>query len=135
MRVRQGTVRGLAVGDYPLIATYSPPEGDPVTLRVPVEIRWPAVDRVDISLLDDARFLAGTSLRLHARAVPRGRDRSSGGGGAMAQRDARCCLGGPLWARDGAGGPATPKIVASVEGAEGQHYVAGRAVHRRVPGD
>ena len=72
MRVRQGVVTALAAGDYELIATLVREGGDPagetVTMRVPVSIGWPAVDRVVVSPTTDHRLLVGTTLRLRARA-------------------------------------------------------------------
>ena len=72
VRVRQGTVTALAAGEYALIATLvpagAPPGGEPVTLRVPVTIDWPAIARVVIAASSDARLLVGTTVRVRARA-------------------------------------------------------------------
>jgi len=72
MRVRQGVVTALAAGDYELIATLvregGAPAGEPVTLRVPVSINWPALDRVVVAPATDDHLLVGTTMRLRARA-------------------------------------------------------------------
>ena len=72
MRVRGGTVTALAAGEFTLIATLiqeGPPPGTaPVTLRVPVTIGWPPIARVAVTPTTGHRLLAGTTLRLRARA-------------------------------------------------------------------
>ncbi len=73
MRVREGAVTALTAGEFALIATLipaegAPPGGDPVTLRVPVTIDWPAVARVVVTPTSDTRLLVGTTVRLIARA-------------------------------------------------------------------
>ena len=72
MRVRDGTVTALAAGEFTLIATLiqeGPPPGTaPVTLRVPVTIGWPPIARVAVTPTTGHRLLAGTTLRLRARA-------------------------------------------------------------------
>ena len=72
VRVRQGVVTALAEGDYALVATLvgegGAPAGEPVTLRVPISIDWPAVARVVVLPTTDHRLLAGTTIRLRARA-------------------------------------------------------------------
>ena len=72
MRVRDGTVTALAAGEFTLIATLvrddPSPGAEPVTLRVPVTIGWPAIARVAVSQLTGDGLLAGTTVRLRARA-------------------------------------------------------------------
>ena len=72
MRVRDGTVTALAAGEFTLIATLiqqdPPPAAAPVTLRVPVTIGWPPIARVAVSPVTGHRLLAGTTIRLRARA-------------------------------------------------------------------
>ncbi len=72
VRVRQGVVTALAAGDYELIATLIPQggntAGDPVTLRVPVAIDWPAIARVVVTPTTSDRLLVGASIRLRAHA-------------------------------------------------------------------
>ena len=72
VRVREGVVTALEAGDYALIATLvqdaGAPAGEPVMVRVPVRIDWPAVARVVVTPLTDHRLLAGTTIRLGVRA-------------------------------------------------------------------
>ncbi|MCY4573419.1 MAG: Ig-like domain-containing protein [Gemmatimonadetes bacterium] len=72
MRVGGGAVTALAAGEFTLIATLiqqdPPPGTTPVTLRVPVTIGWPPLARVAVSPANGDRLLAGTTIRLRARA-------------------------------------------------------------------
>ncbi|MDE2652714.1 MAG: Ig-like domain-containing protein [Gemmatimonadota bacterium] len=72
VRVRDGTVTALAAGEFTLIATLIrddvPPGTEPVIVRVPVSIGWPPVARVAVSPATGDRLLAGTTIRLRARA-------------------------------------------------------------------
>ena len=72
VRVREGVVTALEAGDHALIATLvqgaGAPAGEPVMVRVPVRIGWPAVARVVVTPLTDHRLLAGTTIRLGVRA-------------------------------------------------------------------
>ena len=72
VRVREGVVTALEAGDHALIATLvqgaGAPAGEPVMVRVPVRIDWPAVARVVVTPLTDHRLLAGTTIRLGVRA-------------------------------------------------------------------
>lgn len=72
LRVRDGVVTALAVGDHALIATLvqgaDDPAGEPVTLRVPVSIAWADVARVVVAPTNDNRLFVGTTLRMAARA-------------------------------------------------------------------
>ena len=72
MRVSEGTVTAVAAGDFTLIATLiredAPPGAVPIVLRIPVTIDWPAIARVVVTPTTGHRFLAGTTIRLRARA-------------------------------------------------------------------
>ena len=72
LRVGGGAVTALAAGEFTLIATLiqqdPPPGTTPVTLRVPVTIGWPPLARVAVSPATGHRLLAGTTIRLRARA-------------------------------------------------------------------
>ena len=122
MRVRQGVVTALAAGDYELIATLvqegGAPAGEPVTLRVPVSIDWPAVDRVVVSPASEDRLLVGTTMRLRARA-------EHADGSVRRDPDVAWRSGSPdvatvdRFGRVTAGGPGTATITATVDGVDG----------------
>ncbi len=122
MRVRQGVVTALAAGDYELIATLvqegGAPAGEPVTLRVPVSIDWPAVDRVVVSSTTEDRLLVGTTMRLRARA-------EHADGSVRRDPDVAWRSGSPdvatvdRFGRVTAGGPGTATITATVDGVDG----------------
>jgi len=64
-------VRGLGVGDHQILVTVALPpgaEGDAPTVVIPVEVRWPAIERVEVSPRD-GRLYAGTDQRYTARAL------------------------------------------------------------------
>ena len=68
--VRNGTVLGVAAGEYEIIATVVLPpgsQGAPASLRVPLTVTWPNVDRLDIRA-QDGRLYQGTTLRHWASA-------------------------------------------------------------------
>ncbi len=122
MRVRQGVVTALAAGDYELIATLvqegGAPAGEPVTLRVPVSIDWPAVDRVVVSPTTEDRLVVGTTMRLRARA-------EHADGSVRRDPDVTWRSGSPdvatvdRFGRVTAGGPGTATITATVDGVDG----------------
>ena len=122
MRVRQGVVTALAAGDYELIATLvqegGAPAGEPVTMRVPVSIDWPAVDRVVVTPTTDDRLLVGTTMRLHARA-------EHADGSARRDPDVAWRSGSPdiatvdRFGRVTARAPGTAAITATVDGVDG----------------
>lgn len=122
MRVRQGVVTALAAGDFELIATLvqegGAPAGEPVTLRVPVSIDWPAVDRVVVSSTTEDRLLVGTTMRLRARA-------EHADGSVRRDPDVAWRSGSPdvatvdRFGRVTAGGPGTATITATVDGVDG----------------
>ena len=122
MRVREGTVTALTAGEFALIATLIPADGEPggapVTLRVPVTIDWPAVARVVVAPTSDTRLLVGTTVRLIARA-------EHGDGSARPAPDVEWRSGTPdvatvdRFGRVTAVAPGTATIAATVEGVEG----------------
>ncbi len=122
MRVRQGVVTALAAGDYELIATLvqegGAPAGEPVTLRVPVSIDWPAVDRVVVTPTTEDRLLVGTTMRLRARA-------EHADGSVRRDPEVAWRSGSPdvatvdRFGRVTAGGPGTATITATVDGVDG----------------
>ena len=122
MRVRQGVVTALAAGDYELIATLvqegGAPAGEPVTLRVPVSIDWPAVDRVVVSSTTEDRLLVGTTMRLRARA-------EHADGSVRRDPEVAWRSGSPdvatvdRFGRVTAGDPGTATITATVDGVDG----------------
>lgn len=60
--VQGGTLTGVAPGEYEVIATAVLPAGrEPIQLRVPVEVTWPAVTSVEVQA-PDARLYQGTTL-------------------------------------------------------------------------
>ena len=64
VRFAQGQVMGMQAGDWELVATLvrSPgASGAPVSLRIPVTVTWPPVDRVDIAA-SPGRLYVGTAL-------------------------------------------------------------------------
>ena len=123
MRVREGAVTALTAGEFALIATLipaegAPPGGDPVTLRVPVTIDWPAVARVVVTPTSDTRLLVGTTVRLIARA-------EHGDGSARPGPAVEWRSGTPdvatvdRFGRVTAVAPGTATIAATVDGVEG----------------
>jgi len=69
LEVQDGTVTALEPGEHEVIATASVAGSDgPVVRRVPVDVRWPAVERIDV-VAADGRLYAGTTLRHHATAL------------------------------------------------------------------
>jgi hypothetical protein len=64
-----GTITGLTAGSYEVIATVQlpPGSGTPPQLRIPVEVRWPAVTRVAIDA-EHPRLHVGSVLAHAARA-------------------------------------------------------------------
>ncbi|MGI9628288.1 MAG: LVIVD repeat-containing protein [Longimicrobiales bacterium] len=67
LRVRQGVVQAQAAGDYELVATLVSGAA-PVTLRIPVTVSWPQIDRVEIEGWAADQVTAGTVVRLAALA-------------------------------------------------------------------
>ena len=68
--VRDGTVRGVAAGEYEIISTVVLPPGSagaPLSLRVPLTVTWPTIASVEISV-DAGRLYEGTTLRHEATA-------------------------------------------------------------------
>ena len=122
LRVREGTVTALMAGEFALIATLIPADGEPggapVTLRVPVTIDWPAVARVVVTPTSDTRLLVGTTVRLSARA-------EHGDGTARPGPAVEWRSGSPdlatvdRFGRVTAVAPGTATITATVEGVEG----------------
>jgi len=122
MRVRQGVVTALAAGDYELIATLvqegGAPAGEPVTLRVPVSINWPALDRVVVAPATDDHLLVGTTMRLRARA-------EHADGSTRRDPDVTWRSGSPdvatvdRFGRLTATAPGTASITATVDGVDG----------------
>ncbi len=67
-----GPRRGVRIRDgdsYEIIATYSGDVGDPVTLSVPVSVRWPRVTRIEIATQPDGSLYEGTRVRHVANAL------------------------------------------------------------------
>ena len=61
-------IAALAVGEHDVIVTTVVAGGEPVTLRVPVRVTWPAVARVEV-VTPAARLYAGTRLAHRARVL------------------------------------------------------------------
>ncbi len=71
VRIANGFVKGLNAGSYEIVAiTLAPREGGrtPLTLRVPVTVTWPPVERISIEAAPGRLYL-GTTLRHIARAL------------------------------------------------------------------
>ena len=72
LQYRDGRVEAFEAGQHELVATAALPSGDgtaPATLRIPVTVTWPAVDRVEIEPDDPSlRLFRGTRLLFDARA-------------------------------------------------------------------
>jgi hypothetical protein len=62
------SVTGLEVGEHEVIASIAQPGGEPVTLRVPVRVEWPAVTRVEVTSGEAMNLYVGTRLRHRVRA-------------------------------------------------------------------
>ncbi len=63
-------IRGLRAGEYRLVITVALPpgaQGDPAETVLPVEVLWPAIERIEIESLE-GRLFAGTDVRYRARA-------------------------------------------------------------------
>ena len=122
LRVQDGTVTALAAGEFALIATLiqqdPPPGSDPVTLRVPVSIGWPPIARVAVSPATGHRLLAGTTIRLRARA-------EHADGSARPDLEPAWRSGSPdiatvdRFGRVTAHAPGTATITATVDGVDG----------------
>ena len=69
VRIRDGEVVGLAPGSYEIIATYSGGVAPPVTLTVPVSVRWPRVTRIEIATQPEGSLYEGTRVRHVANAL------------------------------------------------------------------
>ncbi|MBW3533659.1 MAG: Ig-like domain-containing protein [Gemmatimonadetes bacterium] len=66
-----GAVTGTDGGEGLVIASLVvPPDfgGEPPSVRVPVEVTWPAITRVDVATREEGRLYAGTSVRHRAAA-------------------------------------------------------------------
>jgi hypothetical protein len=71
LRVRGGMVFAVQAGDWELIATVAVPAGAgvaPRELRIPVEVAWPAIARIEI-VAEAGRLFQGTRLGHRARAL------------------------------------------------------------------
>jgi hypothetical protein len=63
------SVTGLEVGEHEVIASVAQPGGgEPLTLRVPVRVEWPAVTRVEVTADEGMYLYLGTRLRHRIRA-------------------------------------------------------------------
>jgi hypothetical protein len=62
-----GVIRGLAPGAYEVVVTAVQGGGAPAMIRIPVRVRWPAIERVEI-VAGPLRLYEGTQLPLSARA-------------------------------------------------------------------
>ena len=68
LRVRRGQLSAYSAGDYVLVATAVLPAGaTPLSIEIPVNISWPALDEIRIER-DDVVLYAGTLTRHTARA-------------------------------------------------------------------
>ena len=66
--VEDGQVQGLARGTYEVVASLVvAPGARPVTVAVPVEVTWPAVDRLEMEPTSGSLFV-GTTVAHHVRA-------------------------------------------------------------------
>lgn len=68
LRITGSEVLGVAAGDYQIFASVAVPADagrQPVVLRVPVTVEWPAPARIDIAT-SDGSLVVGTSTRLAA---------------------------------------------------------------------
>jgi hypothetical protein len=64
LRYRDGVVQAYTAGDFEIVATAALPEnalGPTPTLRIPVSISWPSVDRIDLGA-SASRLYVGTTL-------------------------------------------------------------------------
>ncbi len=71
LRVRNGRVHGLEAGSYEIIAMIVLPAGsfdDAATVRIPVTVDWPSIDRVEL-LPGPGRIYRGTTMLQGARAL------------------------------------------------------------------
>jgi hypothetical protein len=71
LRVRGGTVTALTAGEWAIVVTaVLPPDAGvaPPTVRIPVTVDWPAVDRIELEA-DPGRLRVGTRLQHRARAL------------------------------------------------------------------
>jgi hypothetical protein len=83
-----GRVTGLSAGTHELIATLVVGEGEePIALRVPVSVEWPAVTRIEIEA-EAGDLYAGTTLRRIDRCPSSADFRRRSGAVAIAARGA-----------------------------------------------
>ncbi|MEQ8329942.1 MAG: Ig-like domain-containing protein [Longimicrobiales bacterium] len=68
LRLSDGTVTGLEAGEYEIfVSSVAGPEGEPVVLRIPVTVTWPAVAEVSVSP-GPRGLITGARLRHRAEA-------------------------------------------------------------------
>lgn len=63
-----GYIEGVAQGEYEVVATLVVPGARPLSITVPVEVTWPAVERLEIDA-PDASLFVGTTLAHAVRAL------------------------------------------------------------------
>ncbi len=115
-----GMLEGMAAGQHEMIATLVQGAGSaPITLRFPVQVRWPAIDHVVVEpRADGLGFYVGTRQLLDAEALHA--DGSIRPDAAVTWRVENSQVAeidryGQLRARN----PGSTRIIASVEGVEG----------------
>jgi len=68
LQVSDGTVTGLVPGEYEIVATsVAPNGGQPVSVRVPVVVTWPAIQRIEVS--EPATLFSGSTVTHEAVAL------------------------------------------------------------------
>lgn len=115
-----GMVDGLAAGEHEIIATLVQGEGAaPITLRIPVQVRWPAIARVAVEQSQDGLgFYEGTRQLVEADAFHQ--DGSIRPGASISWRvEDRSIAEVDRFGQIQARRPGSTRIIASVEGVEG----------------
>ena len=71
LRVGDGRVRALEAGSFEIVASAATPpdfQGTPPTLRIPVRVAWPPVERVEVTA-SSARLFVGTTVEHSAEGL------------------------------------------------------------------
>ncbi|MEX2528577.1 MAG: hypothetical protein WEA09_13175 [Gemmatimonadota bacterium] len=115
-----GTLRALEPGQFDVVATLMQAAGgEPVTLRIPVEVRWPAIGEVRVEQRDpELAFYAGTRQLLTAQAFHTDGSIRPDADFSWRVEDSSVAAV-DRFGQVVAHGPGTTRILASAEGVEG----------------
>ncbi len=72
MWIENDEITGLGVGRHEMVVSVLPPigaEGPPATVRVPVEVTWPGIERVEVQAASGGPLYSGTHVQHRAQAL------------------------------------------------------------------